>query len=486
MGFFSGLERRAKDINSLLCIGLDPHLDQLSSPEPQALHDFCIRIIDSTADIALAYKPNIAFFEVFGSKGIAVLEHVIEYIPGQIPIILDAKRGDIAASAQAYARAVFEKLEVDAVTINPYLGYDAISPFLENENKGVFLLCKTSNPGSEDLQDRQLMKSLDNVNLPPTEKLYELIAAKSVRWNDKDNLGLVVGATKIDALRRVRNIARNLWILAPGIGAQGGDLELALRAGLRDDGSGMVIPVSRGISKALDPRQAAININDRINQHRKKTSQSSHLVQPEQTLDQDRKKLAVDILQSGCVKFGEFTLKSGISSPIYIDLRRLIGYPELLLRVGKEFSRILQSLQFDHLAALPYAGLPIGTAVSLAGDWSLVYPRKESKSYGTQVEVEGVFNAGQRVVLIDDLATTGGSKFEAIEKLHTVGLTVNDVVVLIDRESGASEDLSKSGYQLHAIFILSELLQIWLSEELVTADQVEKVDKFLRESKKLN
>ena len=112
--------------------------------------------------------------------------------------------------------------------------------------------------------------------------------------------------------------------------------------------------------------------------------------------------------------------------------------------------------------------------------------RKESKSYGTQVEVEGVFDAGQRVVLIDDLATTGGSKFEAIEKLSAVGLTVKDVVVLIDRESGAPEDLSKSGYQLHAIFTLTDLLQLWLSEELITADQVGKVDKFLRASKKLN
>ena len=188
-------------------------------------------------------------------------------------------------------------------------------------------------------------------------------------------------------------------------------------------------------------------------------------------------------ISAGVLRFGDFTLKSGISSPIYIDLRRLIGFPELLVRVGNAFSQVLRSLQFDHLAALPYAGLPIGTAVSLAGDWSMVYPRKETKSYGTHAEVEGVFTAGQRVVLIDDLATTGGSKFEAIEKLNAVGLTVKDVVVLIDRESGASEDLSKSGYQLHAIFTLTELIQDWHAEGLITQDQVEKIGKFLQETR---
>jgi len=483
MGFFSRLERRAKEIDSVLCIGLDPHLEQLTKPEPQAVQDFCIRIIESTSDIALAYKPNIAFFEVFGSQGIAALEKVIRLIPEQIPIILDAKRGDIASSAQAYATAVFGALGVDAVTINPYLGYDALSPFIQDEDKGVFLLCKTSNPGSQDLQDRQLRTSHENGIPKQNETLYELIAAKAVEWNVMDNLGLVVGATQVEALLRVRNIAPNLWILAPGIGAQGGNLELALRAGLRQDGLGMVIPVSRAISKAPNPHQAAINLNDRINRQRKKTRQNTQLVTPGQTLAQNRKKLAVDILQSGCVKFGDFTLKSGISSPIYIDLRRLIGFPELLVRVGNAFSQVLRSLQFDHLAALPYAGLPIGTAVSLARDWSMVYPRKETKSYGTHAEVEGVFTAGDRVVLIDDLATTGGSKFEAIEKLNAVGLTVKDVVVLIDRESGASEDLSKSGYQLHAIFTLTELLQHWHAEGLITQDQVEKIGKFLQETR---
>lgn len=482
MGFFSRLELRAQEIDSLLCVGLDPHPDQLSTLDPQAAFDFCRHLIESTADIALAYKPNSAFFEVFGSKGISVLERVIDIIPDEVPIILDAKRGDIASSAQAYAEAIFGKLEVNAVTINPYLGYDALSPFLQNEDQGAFLLCKTSNPGSKDLQDLPVRISSSQMVDPQIQTLYEYIAAKAVGWNVKDNLGLVVGATQIESLNRVRNIAQNLWFLAPGIGAQGGNLELALEFGLRADGFGMVFPISRGISSAPDPRQAAISLNDRINSLRRRSERSRPRIQSMHSAEHDEKQLAVDILNSGCVKFGEFTLKSGLSSPIYIDLRRITGYPDLLQRVGYAFTRVLEELEFDHLAGLPYAGLPIATAVSLAGKWSLVYPRKEPKSYGTRMEVEGVFREGQKVVLIDDLATTGGSKFEAIDKLKSVGLSVKDVVVLIDRESGAAQYLSEAGYQLHAIYTLSRLLQVWLSEGLVTSQQVQRVENFLRET----
>ena len=482
MGFFTGLEIRAQEINSLLCVGLDPHHDQLSPSEPQAVLEFCRQIIASTSDIVLAYKPNSAFFEYFGSEGFAVLEELIDQIPEEIPVILDGKRGDIASSARAYAGAMFDSLGVNAATINPFLGFDAIEPFLQDEDRGVFLLCKTSNPGSKDLQDLQMSIS---AGTSQHQLLYEWIAAKAVEWNVKDNLGLVVGATQIEPLKRVREIAPNLWFLAPGIGAQGGDLDLALQAGLRGDGFGMVVPVSRGISKAPDPRKVVIDLNDRINLCRENTSLKRKVIKVHPHLS-DKKKLAIDILESGCVRFGEFTLKSGLISPIYIDLRRLIGYPGLLERVGSTFARQLEAMEFDHLAGVPYAGLPIATAVSLVGNWTMVYPRKESKSYGTRAEVEGVFQEGQRVVLIDDLATTGGSKFEAIGKLHAVGLKITDVVVLIDRESGAAQDLSEAGYKLHSMYTLSQLLQIWISEGLITHQQAGSVRKFLKETQRSN
>lgn len=480
MGFFSQLENRALEINSLLCVGLDPHSKDLSSADPLSARDFCLRLIDATSDFVLAYKPNIAFFELFGADGIATLEEVITQIPEEIPVILDAKRGDIASSAQAYAEAVFESMGADAVTINPYLGSDSLSPFIKDGQRGAFILCKTSNPGAAEIQD--LKVTPDNGGKDPDSaiNIYELIASMAVKWNQSDNVGLVVGATQIEALQRVRIQAPELWLLAPGVGAQGGDLEAALQAGLRQDGLGMIIPISRGISRQTDHRRAARDINDRINLARNKVNRSvGHRFKSIDSTDDSLKLLAKDLLDSGCVKFGRFKLKSGLDSPIYIDLRRLVGLPDLLNRVAISYLPVLGNLDFDRLAALPYAGLPIATAISLKGGYPLIYPRKEVKDYGTQAEIEGIYASGEQVVLIDDLATTGGSKFEAIEKLNSVGLKVKDVVVLIDRQSGAVEDLANAGYKLHAIFNLSQLLEDWKTAELISEPQVDEVRKFI-------
>jgi uridine monophosphate synthetase len=167
------------------------------------------------------------------------------------------------------------------------------------------------------------------------------------------------------------------------------------------------------------------------------------------------------LLAAGCVRFGRFTLKSGLESPIYLDLRLLISYPTLLAQAGRAYAVVLAGLRFDRLAALPYAALPIATAISLHAGWPMIYPRREAKAYGTAAEIEGAYTAGERVVVIDDLATTGGSKFEAIAKLAAAGLVVEDVVVLIDRQSGAAESLAAAGYRLHAVLTLTALLDYW-------------------------
>jgi uridine monophosphate synthetase len=227
--FFSFLEKRVNQVNSLLCVGLDPHKNDLNDFSAESAKIFCLRIIAATADLAAAYKPNIAFFEALGSDGIVALSAVIDAVPDNIPVLLDAKRGDVASTAEAYAYAAFITLKADAITLNPYMGRDSIKPFVKNPRKGVFLLCKTSNPSASDLQDLQVVDS----NLYYEQTLYERIAALAQEWNENDNLGLVVGATQITSLERVRAVAPNLWILAPGIGAQGGDLRAALRAGLR-------------------------------------------------------------------------------------------------------------------------------------------------------------------------------------------------------------------------------------------------------------
>ncbi|MEJ2709088.1 MAG: orotidine-5'-phosphate decarboxylase [Anaerolineales bacterium] len=481
MGFFSRLELRARQANSLLCVGLDPHPEDLLDLTPDAARSFCLSLIEETAEFAAAFKPNAAFFEVFGAQGITVLQEIIAAVPEQIPVILDAKRGDIASTARMYAAAAFQTLGADALTVNPYLGYDSLVPFIEEPQRGVFLLCKTSNPGAADLQDLFVGEHPQGTQAAPVQ-IYEHLAALAGEWNQNDNLGLVVGATQVQALARVRRLAPELWILAPGVGAQGGDLKAALEVGLREDGLGLLIPVSRGIARASDPKQKAKALREAINRARTGVEQTGMSAKDQHedgaTIDFPAS-LADRLLDVGCIKFGQFRLKSGLISPIYIDLRLLTGDPELLSQVAAAYLPILESLRFERLAALPYAALPIGTAISLQGGWPLVYPRKEAKSYGTRAEVEGRYEPGEKVVVIDDLATTGGSKFEAIEKLTQAGLQVEDVVVLVDRQSGASQALSAAGYTLRAVFTMNQLLDHWERTARVPAQQIDDVRQFL-------
>ena len=190
--------------------------------------------------------------------------------------------------------------------------------------------------------------------------------------------------------------------------------------------------------------------------------------------------LADGLLKAGCVKFGDFTLKSGAKSPIYIDLRRLVAFPDLLKDVAAAYAEIMKDLEFDQLAALPYAAMPIGTAISLHGGWGMIYPRKEVKGYGTQVQIEGVYNAGQRIVVIDDLISSGGSKLEGIQKLNESGLEVKDIVVLIDRQSAGVDFMGEHGYKLHSVFTLPQLLDHWAQNGAVDAEMIAKARAFLK------
>ena len=264
--FFSFLSKRVDDCSSLICVGLDPHPADLGKPTAEAAKEFCLSIIKKTAPYAAAFKPNAAFFEMHGAEGWEALQEVIQGVQAEserlgslIPVILDAKRGDIASTAEAYASSAFGRLGAHAITLNPYLGKDSIEPFLSWKEKGVFLLCKTSNPGAADLQDLIIMNG-ESQTMP----LYLHVAGLAQGWNTRDNIGLVVGATHPEALKRVREAAPDLWILVPGVGAQGGDLETSLRAGLRKDGKGMLINVARSIARADDPGRAAAEMRDAI------------------------------------------------------------------------------------------------------------------------------------------------------------------------------------------------------------------------------
>jgi len=234
------LQNIQEENKSMICLGLD--LDPKRMPpeftkNPKGMFDFALRIVEATSDQVCAYKPNLAFYESFGTDGISVLKMIIDRIPDNIPVIVDAKRGDIGNTASHYAHALFEILNADWVTINPYMGYDSLRPFLEYKDRGTFILCLTSNPGSKDFQ---VLK----VNNKP---LYEIVAEKVVYWNKSDNCGLVVGATAPQQLKEIRDITEDMPLLIPGVGAQGGSLEEAAINGTARFAKPALINVSRSI-----------------------------------------------------------------------------------------------------------------------------------------------------------------------------------------------------------------------------------------------
>ncbi len=246
---------------TMICVGLD--LDRKKIPSEYAsnikgMYDFAVSIIEATSDIVAAYKPNLAFFEELGADGFSLLRKIIEKVPDDTVVIADAKRGDIGNTASHYASAIFDYLKADWVTINPYMGYDSIRPFLEYDNKGAFILCLTSNPGSRDFQ------FLHVLNKP----VYMYVAEKVNYWNKEGNFGLVVGATHPEQLRDIREAAGDVPILIPGVGAQGGNLEAAARMGTSDFKKTALINVSRSVlyaSQGSDFAAAALAEVEKLN-----------------------------------------------------------------------------------------------------------------------------------------------------------------------------------------------------------------------------
>ena len=252
MTFIEKLNGAVQKNRSLVCVGLD------TSPAlvPPGIGVFAFNrdIIDATADLVCAYKPNLAFYEAQGESGLEALRRTVQHVPGHIPVIGDAKRGDIGNTSEAYAKALFDVLGLDAATINPYLGFDAVEPFLKNKEKFAFILCRTSNKGAADFQS--LPCQFEGKTMP----LYEVVALRAARWNANGNVGLVVGATYPEELKVVRQAHPDMVFLIPGVGTQGGDLQLAVNYGVDKNRRGIVINSSRQIiyaSHGKDFAQAA-------------------------------------------------------------------------------------------------------------------------------------------------------------------------------------------------------------------------------------
>ena len=233
-------EAAAAANGSLLCVGLDPDPSRL--PPGTDVDAWLREVIEATSDLVCCYKPNAAFFEARGSVGMEALLQLIEGVPDEIPVLLDAKRGDVGHSAEFYARAVFEVLGADAVTVNSYLGGDAVEPFVAYEDRHAFVLCRTSNAGAGELQDRALAGSGEG-----GRPLYLEVAARANEWNTRGNVGLVVGATYPEEARAIREICPDLLFLMPGVGAQAGELEAAVHAALDARGGGIIVNASRSV-----------------------------------------------------------------------------------------------------------------------------------------------------------------------------------------------------------------------------------------------
>jgi len=265
--FVDKLVQAQQRTGSLVCVGLDSDYDKLPKhllKTEDPVYEFNKQIIAATKDHCCAYKPNLAFYEALGPRGWETLKHTILEIPEEIPIIIDAKRGDIGNTAAKYAEAIFDDLEADAVTLNPYMGFDSIEPFLKYENCFAFILALTSNEGARDFQ------YLESMGKP----LYMHIVDKVKQWNDDENLGLVVGASDAEQIKQIRDKAGKMPFLVPGVGAQGGDLAKAVEYGTANDGM-ILLNISRGIiftSKdekfAEGAAQSLARYNERINQVR--------------------------------------------------------------------------------------------------------------------------------------------------------------------------------------------------------------------------
>jgi len=479
MDFFERLETIVETKDSVLCIGLDPAFsgEEIAAKGKAACADQALqrnmRIIEATADYAAAYKPNIAFYEALGEAGMAALRKTLDSIPKEIPIIIDAKRGDISSTAAAYAQALFGEFHADAVTLNPYLGLDTLDPFLEWKDKGIFVLCRTSNPGAGFLQDI----------IVDGKPLYIEVARRCAALQKRT--GLVVAGNDLEALRMVRAVAPSQWFLSPGVGAQGGQADLAFAAGARGDGKGILVVAARSIADASDPAKAAAALRDAMRTARDTMLKHNKIENIQAAAPAAKaapkaiaelKQAFVDaLLSTGCFRLGEFTLKSGKKSPFYIDLRKLVSDPRAMKIAAQAYAFLASECEYDRIAGIPAAGLPLATAASIEIGKPMIWPRMPVKEHGTGNRIEGEFRAGEHILLLDDLITTGASKIEAIDILRSEGLIVQDLVVLIERGAQGRQDMISAGVNLRAFIHVKELFDVLLKNGTIDRRKYEQL-----------
>ncbi|GBF82651.1 bifunctional orotidine-5'-phosphate decarboxylase/orotate phosphoribosyltransferase [Aphanothece sacrum] len=479
MNFFDKLNQAIASHDSLLIVGLDPNPEMMphlycTQEGPESLiielEKWLKSIIVQTSELVCAYKPTLGFYEVLGAPGLDLLGKVIAAIPDDIPIILDAKHSDINTST-IFAQAIFEKWGVDAVTVNPYAGQDQVAPFLVYPDKGIFILCHTSNPGAVALQE-----------YPTPDAPFYLQVVKEVKtWGTIEQLFLEVGTTDVEVIKKVRSIAPERFILLRSIWSNSQNFDSILTAGLNIHGEGLLIPVPQDLLKENELIEPIKSLNQQINQIRNeviKEQSSCQLWTPNVCglKHHPHHNLILQLYDIGCLLFGEYVQASGATFSYYIDLRQIISNPQLFHQVLNAYADILKTLTFDRIAGIPYGSLPTATGLSLMLHHPMIYPRKEVKAHGTRRLIEGTFNLGEKVVVVDDILISGKSVMEGAEKLTSSGLNVEDIVVFIDHEEGVKNKLKNNGYNAYSVLTISEITETLYEAGRINYEQYHKLE----------
>ncbi|MFY8149147.1 MAG: bifunctional orotidine-5'-phosphate decarboxylase/orotate phosphoribosyltransferase [Prochlorococcaceae cyanobacterium] len=482
MGFFLQLTEAIAENQSLLVTGLDPNPEMLQnwvqrrgmagrSFLSQARH-WIKEVVEATAPHVCAYKPSLGFYQALGPIGLELLREVRELVPPSLPLIVDAKHGDLNTSS-ALAQYLFRDLGADAVTLSPLPGQDIAAPFLLHPGRAVVVTCHSSNPAARVLQHHP----------GEHDPLYVRIVRECQLWATPEQLLLEVGTSDPEILARVRQEAPERFLILRSLWGEEERLEGLLRAGLSAAADGLLLPLPQNLLVEDDIGERAGQLKRRIEEQRLRLLESRPsgaeacqlwLPAPVPATAEplpagadssaaavEEQALIVDLFDIGCLLFGEYVQASGAVFNYYIDLRQIISDPNLFHRVLHAYARLIEGLSFDRIAGIPYGSLPTATGLSLQLHKPLIYPRKEVKAHGARRLIEGDFDPGDRVLVVDDILITGGSVLEGIAKLETSGLQVEDVVVFIDHggaaDATARQRLQRAGYRCHAVLGIEQI-----------------------------
>ena len=492
MNFFDKLLNSIERNQSLLYLELDPDPESLpkevahqnipakylfaNPPEKdnqeliQYWSEWLYFLITETEKYVCAYKLSLGYYQSLGIPGLELLQQTIKTIPSEIPIILDVKHGDLNTST-VFAKTIFQDLQVDACTISPYTGLDLVAPFLLYPGKTVFLLCATANSSAAVLQE------YPNQEQP----LYLKLIEEAQSWGSIEQLGLEVGVMP-DILARIRKIAPERLILIQGDIAEENDIanpeELTqlLAAGLNINGEGLLLPIPSKLFGTAHPNQEIETLRDRINEQRLQVVEGSptcELWLPDVCFlkHEPHRDLILQLYDIGCIIFGDHVQASGATFPYYIDLRKIISIPQIFHKIVTAYAEILKDLEFDRIAGIPYGSLPTATGLALRLERPMIFPRKEVKAHGTGRLIEGHFQPGEKIVVVDDIMISGNSVMKGADKLKSVGLQVEDIVVFIDHERGVKDKLQINGYRSYSVLTLTEIAQTLYESSKINSEQ---------------